>query len=221
MEARKQLEEESSRIDALAESKVSMTKRVLKERFEASIERQNETHKSKMHKLEKVYRKKTHILYTLTYGSTFYGYLATAFTAVNSPRFSSDLIAVCGFSTNFFTALWKNALLLASEIWELNKEIPYDYIDVLIPGLLAVLGFVVIFGGVSGLICFGLYEAGKFYKENLTDEMGMMVTLVSLAFLVWFADTLTFISWNLVVIFLLIQMIYGLIHIQINSKYRY
>ena len=220
-QAKTQLDEESARIDALAESKFSRTKTSLKRKYEEIAEEQNDSYKHRMKMLEHEYKTQTERLYGLTFGGILYSFLATIFTAINSPRFSDDILDVCKFIGGFFSALWENASLPASAAWSLNEKIPFAVIDVIIPGLLAVLGFLAIFLGVLALVGFGLYKAGKFYTDHFADSLSVLVALLSLATLVWFADYLSFITWNLIVVFIIIHAVYIIIRMMITSPERY
>ena len=220
-QAQKQIDEESARIDALAESKFSRTKTSLKRKYEEIAEEQNDSYKHRMKMLEREYKTQTERLYGLTFGGILYSFLATIFTAINSPRFSDDILDVCKFIGGFFSALWENASLPASAAWSLNEKIPFAVIDIIIPGLLAVLGFLAIFLGVLALVGFGLYKAGQFYADLFADSLSVLVALLSLALLVWFADYLSFITWNLIVVFIIIHAVYIIIRMMITSPERY
>lgn len=56
-QAQKQIDEESARIDALAESKFSRTKTSLKRKYEEITEEQNDSYKHRMKMLEREYTK--------------------------------------------------------------------------------------------------------------------------------------------------------------------
>ena len=171
--------------------------------------------------LEREYKTQTERLYGLTFGGILYSFLATILTAINSPRFSDDILSACRFIGGFFSVLWESASLLASSAWSLKEEIPYTVIDVIIPGLLAVLGFLVIFLGTLALVGFGLYKAGQFYADHFADILSVLVALLSLAMLAWFADCLSFITWNLIVVFIIIHAVYIIIRMMITSPERY
>ena len=220
-EARRLLAEEYTRIDNLAEAKVSSTKSSLKRKYEENAKKQMDSHESRMKTLESEYKAKTDCLYGLTFGGILYSFLATIFTAVHSPRFLEDILAVCRFIGEFISVLWQNASVLALAGWSLKEKIPYDVIDVIVPGLLAILGFLAIFLGVLALIGFGLYKVGKFYADFFADSLSALVALLSLALLVWFADSLSFITWNLIVVFIVIHAIYVFIRMLLTSSNRY
>lgn len=220
-QAQKQIDEESARIDALAESKVSHTKSSLKRKYEEKAENQKDSHERRMKKLESEYKSKTDRLYGLTFGGILYSFLATVFTGIKSPRFSEDILAVCKFIGDFFSTLWENASVLASAAWSLNEKIPYAVIDVIVPGLLAILVFLSIFLGVLALIGFGIYKVGKIYADFFADSLSVLVALISLAVLVWFADNLSFITWNLIVVFIIIHAVYVSIRMLLTSSNSY
>ena len=168
-----------------------------------------------------LHKAKTDRLYGLTFGGILYSVLATIFTAINSPRFSDDILAVLKFIGVFFSVLWKNASLLASVAWSLNEKIPYIVIDVIVSGLLAILGFLAVFLGVLVLLGFVIYKVGKFYADFFADSLSILVALLSLALLVWFADYLSFITLNLVVVFIIIHAVYVIIRMLLTSSNSY
>lgn len=220
-EAQKQIAEESSRINSLAEFKVANTKADLQRKYKSASDKQQRAFDEKQRKLDDEYTNKTNTLYALTYGGTFYGFFTTLLTAINSPRFSADIVSALTFIVNFVYGVWENAVVLGSAGWSLNAVIPYPVVNVIVPGLLAVLGFIAVFGFVFGLLSFGIYQIAKFYTEFFADGLSILVALVSLALLVWFADILSFITWNLIIIFILIHVVYIFLRMVMTSANRY
>ena len=150
-----------------------------------------------------VYRGKEFRLYALTFGGLLYGFLSTIFTAVNSSRFFDDIITAGIFIGNCFSSLWENAVILFSLAWSLNEKISIPVLNVIVPGLLAVLGFLAVFGCTLAATGFAVYLICWLYGVYIADRLSVAVALVTLAILVWFADTLTFIPWNLLAVFLI------------------
>ena len=171
-----------------------------------------------MEKLENKYRGKEFRLYSLTIGGILYGFLATIFTAVNSPRFSSDAIAAGKFIWDYIIMLWETATAIFSLAWSLNEKIPVSILNVVVPGILAVLGFLVIFVGELAVTGFIIYLICGLYGVFIADRLSAAVALVSLALLVWFADSLTFIPWNMIVVFLITHAVYVLTRLLSSSK---
>ena len=216
-----QINEEAARIASLAESKVSGTIASLRKKYDTEASEQKYAHDRKMRQLEIDYKGKTNRLYGMTFGGMLYSFFATFFTAINSPRLSGDIIAACKFVGGFFSGLFENAYLLSLDAWSLNEKIPYKVIDVLIPGLLVILGFLAIPLGVLVLLGFGLYKFGAFYAKFFADSWSVLVALISLILIVWFADYLTFIPWNLIVVFIIIHAVYIIIRMILTSPDRY
>ena len=67
----------------------------------------------------------------------------------------------------------------------------------------------------------GLYKFGAFYAVFFTDSRSVLVVLITLILIVWFADYLTFIPWNLIVVFIIIHAVYIIIRMMLTSPDRY
>lgn len=220
-QARKVINEEAAYIDELAENKLSELKTNLKRKNEEKTEKQNEAYERKKRKLESEYKIKTDSLYLLTFGGILYSIIVTILTGLNSPRFSRDISAVFKLIAEIGSFLWELSLMLASSAWSIKEMIPYTFIDVLVPILLIIVGFLVIFGGGITFLGAGLFNIGKFCAEFYVDDIGIFVSLVSLALIIWFADLLPFITWNLVLVFLIINFAYVIIRILLTSPNKY
>ena len=201
------IHQENSRIDGLAEQKIADIKEQMIEAHE-KMETQNNT----------LYRCKVSALYIVTVFGVLYSVLFTILTAVKSPRFLGDIVSAFSFIADFITGLWKNACSLASAAWSLHETIPYDVINVIIPGVLAGLGFVAVFGGILGWIGFLIYKIIRFYKDHFADSISLLVALIPLALLVCLADYLTFIPLNLLLIYLIIHGIYIIIRMLVSKR---
>ncbi len=212
-QAKKQIDEESSRINALAEAKIASTKSKLNQKYEEDAWKQKSIHERKIKALETEYKKKTGLFFSLLVVSVYYSIIATLFTAVNSPRFFADINDVCKLIGGFFSGLFTIASGLASAAWSLHDAIPYPVVNAIFPGILAALGFIIIFFGILALIGFGLYKVSRLYVKNFGDILSVTIALSSLVVLVWFADHLSFIKWNLILVFIIIHVIYVVIRL--------
>ncbi len=67
----------------------------------------------------------------------------------------------------------------------------------------------------------GLCKFGAFYAKFFADSWSVLVALISLSLIVWFADYLTFIPWNLIVVFIIIHAVYIIIRMMLTSPDRY
>ena len=217
IKAEKQIKEESSRINSLADSKIAALKDHLMKEYHTKMEEQQYNYTQRMRKLDTEYRVKSNSLHSLIIGSSLYGLFVTLLTALKSPRCCQDIEEAYTFIYDFFSDILEKSIILALYGWSIKESIPYDVINVLVPGLLAVLGFIFL-PAILLLVLFGIYKLGKIYKENFADLISVLVALASLAVLVWFADQLSFISWNLVIVFLLIHLMYLIVRILLDSN---
>ena len=202
--AQNQINEESARIDALAEAKINKTKLDLRQQYSEKARKQTNDYDKRKEQLEKKYRDKLDSLYSLTFGGVIYGLLVTILTAITSARFSADFQEMCKYIGSCFSDLWGNALAFASVIWPLNEMIPFKIFAVIISGLLASLGFIIIFIGELVLLALLIIIIAKFYAPLFTNRLGLIVIMLTFALLVWFADYLNFISLNLFLLFMFI-----------------
>ena len=168
-------------------------------------------------KAENEYREKRNAVYGVIMGSLLYGFFATTLTACNSPRFIKD------FSV-FLDVMWQLAagpVLLAVEAcemtWTVKDMIPYPVLDVIVAVILVVLIFALITGLIYGLTGFIFYKAAKIYHEEFWDLTSGIVALVTMGILVWFADMLSWITWNLILVWLLIHGGYILIRMMVTN----
>ena len=96
--------------------------------------------------------------------------------------------------------------------------IPYQILGVLTAALLVILAFVLITGLIYGIVGFVVFETVRFYHTEFWDLASAVVALESLGILVWSADRLTWLTWNLVLVWLLIHSAYILIRMMISAS---
>lgn len=217
-EAEAALSNELLLIDNSAEEKIKKTKQSLKTKYENIVEKHNREHSTRIHELEKDYSAKTNRLSAMIFCSISYGIIVTVFTASNSTRFSNDVSSMFNFIINALIKLWDEAIVWVASAWSLKNNIPYSIINVLIPGILAILAFLIVFVGVILLIILTVFIIGSLYAKYFGDTLSAVVALVSLAIIIWFADSLAFISWNLIVVYILIQIIYVIARILLTPS---
>jgi len=172
----------------------------------------------KTEEVENEYEKKRNAIYGVTVGSLLYGFFATILTACNSVRIEKDASA-------FVTILWRLisgpvplAIEACKTIWKVRDMIPYQILGVLTAALLVILAFVLITGLIYGIVGFVVFETVRFYHTEFWDLASAVVALESLGILVWSADRLTWLTWNLVLVWLLIHSAYILIRMMISAS---
>lgn len=137
-----------------------------------------------------------------------YGVLTTLFRGVQSDRFMNDVTVFMNWIWNYIYSRFMQIYELAVSAWRINEDIPYPVIDVLFGGLLAGIIFVFLFAifyiipaGSIGLLTY-------LYVSRIGDLLSASVALAAFAVIVYFADNMTAITWNLVLIWFLVQGIY-------------
>ncbi len=176
--------------------------------FTAQLE--SEYEQTKKHLVDEYLFKKA-CIYTTTLGALLYGLFITILQACFSERFSNDFIIFLSKTWAVIEGIFQFGIDLASCAWTIRHIINCAYLDVIIAGLLTLVVFVCVVGFLYGCIAYGFYKIWQFYAAEFTDLTSLIVALMSAAVLVWFADSLSFVPWNMVVIWLTIHGIYLLI----------
>ena len=214
---KQQNEELQQKADA-ASAKASSVKEDCCKKIAAEKNRLKQKYNEKSHELEENYSLKTALSYTITVISVLINALFFLFWGIKSERFSSDTKDALSLIGGLLSKVWDGAVYLASAAWSINEDHPYHVINIIIPGLLAAIGFVVFIGVITYLTGYIIYTGVKSYAEQFGDWLSAFVILVPLVILIMFADDLTFISWNLVLIYLIIQGIYLVLRLYFGEK---
>lgn len=144
-----------------------------------------------------------------------YAFMVTFFYAWHSERCISDLQAFCG-------TLWKGVLLyaetlktLATSLSDVSTGIPQEIIAFVVHWLL--FAVVVLLGAAIPLaaLFFGGKWVVKVYRHYCFDELSVLVALVSIAILVFFADIMPI---NGVLIFVISHVLYIAVRWYIAEK---
>ncbi len=194
--------------------KVSEEAKRITEKSRAAAEQE---YRTKAAKVESKYEAQRNAVYAVTMGSLLYGVFATLLTACNSDRFTADTAAFASGVWEMLTGPVWMALEACKAAWGVKDRIPYQGFDILAAGGLTMIVFLLITGLIYGLTGYVVYEAVKFYHAEFWDLVSGVVALVSMGILVWFADALSFVSWNLILVWLLIHGIYVLIRMKISA----
>ena len=185
---------------------------------EKSFKALEKDYNQKVSIIEKSYQSKINKISVFTLSALLYGLVTTIFTACKSSRIVEDFIQLLAIVWSCVSGIFKFAIKGTEYAWSINKLIPYKYFNAVIGGFLAVTVFCLITGVLYGLICFLLFKGCRLFKEKFFDIQSLIVVLISSSFLVWFADYLLFIEWNLVFIWLLVQVAYITIRVIKTNK---
>lgn len=175
-------------------------------------------YRNKIAEAKHSYKRKTAAVYSLTCGALIYSFLATMLTACNSKRCISDIAQFAEFLYKLLVTPIKFAIESAEYAWTVKKLIPYSGLDVITAAILSGIVFLIIIGITYGIFGYCIYCLGKFYYKEFTDIISGSVALVSMALLVWFADNLTIITWNIIAVWFLIHGLYMIIRMYITTS---
>lgn len=177
-----------------------------------------EAYRRRVMKAENRYREKRDAVYAITTGSLLYSFLATFLTACNSTRFKKDAAASASFIWDMLTGSVQVVLKACKTVWRVKEFIPYQVIGSTVAVILVSMVFALIIGLIYGATGWLLYEAVRFYRKEFLDLVSGVVALVSMGLLVWFGDQLLWISWNLILVWLLIHGSYILLRMLISGS---
>lgn len=91
---------------------------------------------------------------------------------------------------------------------DLHTQIQVPVLQVIAFAILVALSCLAVIGLVVGLCGFIGYKFVCFCKEHFADRLSVYEAITELTVIVWFADGLTFVKLNLVIVLAAIHMIY-------------
>ena len=113
-----------------------------------------------------------------------------------------------------FSLAWS----LATAAWSLNEQITVPVIRQILPAVLAVAGFASLLALVFGILGFVSYKLVGFYREHFADSISVYIAVTELVVLVWFADMMSAVKLNLIVIFIAVHFVYIFIRMVVTRE---
>lgn len=196
------------RISVLADERIADTKRRLEREYSFKIDLEQGRYLTLKKECEERYEHKAAADAAFEWGSLLYAILATIFTGMKSDRFSQDVIEALTAIGKFFIGLGEIAWSLGRAAWRLHTLIRVPVLQVIIPAILAALSFAAVIGLVVGFFGFIGYKFVCFYKEHFADHLSVYEAITELTVIVWFADKLSFVKLNLVIVLIAIHLIF-------------
>lgn len=183
-----------------------------------SYQKAKEKYKKASDKLEHRYMAKIAGIHAVLTGFAGYSLITTLFAAIRSKSFLNDFIA-------FFKVVWNMVahvaalfLFVSRYAAQAGKKIPNEAAANILYWLIFIIVTATVFVGAVIGLCFIFIKIKNFYQENCGDVLSVMVTTLCMALLVYFGDWIRdLVSVNLIVIFLLIQVVYVAVRCYINA----
>lgn len=115
--------------------------------------------------------------------------------------------------------IWENLLIGANTASNICDMIPNESVAMILSWGVRVLMIIVVSVVLIGGIIWGAYKLFRFYQLNFADRLSVIVSLISFSLLVWFGDYMgEIIDWNLVCVFLIVQVVYITLRIYFKSR---
>ena len=112
--------------------------------------------------------------------------------------------------------IWANA------VSDVCNKIPNEIVAVVLGWTAKVLFIILIFALIIGGIGWIIYKLVELYKSRFADRLSVVISLITFSLLVWFGDSIgALVKWNLVLVFLLIQVAYIITRMYVEKRRSY
>ena len=171
----------------------------------AELEMQKE-YDAKVEKIKQEYDSKKYAIYAVTIGAIIYGFVVTVLKLLSSERMRNDIFVIFKNIYTFFREAVEANFYIISDAWSLTNHQDNRAGWITLAVFLIILVIVIqlaIAAVVSGAVLVFIFWA---YSDGKFDFPMVITMLVSMILIVWVADRLTFVGWNLVVVWILFQV---------------
>ena len=172
----------------------------------AELEMQKE-YDIKVASIKDEYEQKKSAIYGVTLAGIIYGFVVTVLKLLSSDRMRNDIAVIFKNVYTFFREVIDTNSDIISDTWSLTNHQDNRAGWILLAVLLIILVIViqlVIAAAVSSAVLVFIFWA---YSDGKFDFPMVITMLVSMILIVWVADKITFMSLNLVIIWLSMQFI--------------
>ena len=152
------------------------------------------------------YEQKKNAIYAVTLAAIIYGFVETLLKLLSSGRMRNDIAVIVKNIYTFFREVVEANSGIISDAWSLTKHQDNRAGWIILVVLIIVLVLAIqlaIAAAVSGAVIVFIFWA---YSDGKFDFPMVITMLVSMILIVWVADRLTFVGWNLVVVWILFQV---------------
>ena len=217
-EAQKKADEEDKRITDLAGKMAYENLAGIDRLYHEDRDRLHSEYKHKKQECEEKYRRRRQEDKAFTWGVLLFASLDLILRAIQSARFSHDLLQALTFIGSFIAGMFGAAWSLATAAWSLNEQITIPVIRQVLPAVLAATGFASLLALVFGALGFVGYKLVEFYREHFADSISVYIAVTELVILVWFADMMSAVKLNLTFVFIAIHFVYIFIRMVVTRE---
>ena len=172
----------------------------------AELEMQKE-YDIKVASIKDEYEQKKSAIYGVTLAAIIYGFVVTVLKLLSSDRMRNDIAVIFNNVYTFFREVVEANSEIIGDAWSLTNHQDNRACWILLAVFLIILVIVIqlaIAAVVSGAVLVFIFWA---YSDGKFDFPMVITMLVSMILIVWVADKITFMSLNLVIIWLSMQFI--------------
>ena len=165
------------------------------------------------------YEKKKSAIYDVTIAAIIYGFVVTLLKLLSSVRMRNDIAVIFKNIYTFFREVVEANSDIISDAWSLTNHQDNRAAWIMLAVFLVILVLAIqlaIAAAVSGAVLVFIFWA---YNDGKFDFPMVITMLVSMILIVWVADKLTFMSLNMVIIWLSMQFIVIIIRKLVESYY--
>lgn len=178
--------------------------------------------RKKEKELRNSYELKEYELYALTFGGLLYSFFVTILTIMITEHFKEDFKAVIEFACSVCFVIWDNVLIWANAVSDVCNKISNGNVAVVLGWIAKVLFIILLLTLIIGAIGWIIYKLAELYKSRFADRISVVVSLTTFSLLVWFGDYIEdLVKWNLVLVFLLIQVAYVITRMYVEKRRSY
>ena len=217
-DAQKKADEEDKRITDLAGKMAYENLAGIDRLYRKDRDRLHSEYELKKQECEDRYNRRRQEDEAFTWGVLLFASLNLIFRAIQSARFSHDLLQALSFIGGFITGVFSIAWSLGAAAWNLNEQIAIPVIRQILPAVLAVAGFAGLSAFVFGGLGFIGYKLVGFYREHFADSISVYIAVTELVVLVWFADMMSAVKLNLTFVFIAVHFVYVFIRMVVTRE---
>lgn len=165
------------------------------------------------------YEQKKNAIYAVTLAAIIYGFVVTLLKILSSGRMRNDITVIFKHIYTFFREVVEANSDIISDAWSLTNHQDNRAGWIMLAVFLVILVLAIqlaIAAAVSGAVLVFIFWA---YNDGKFDFPMVITMLVSMILIVWVADKLTFMSLNMVILWMSMQFVVIVIRKLVESYY--
>lgn len=152
------------------------------------------------------YEKKKYAIYDVTIAAIIYGFVVTILRLLSSERMRNDIAVIFKNIYTFCREVIEANSDIISDTWTLTNHQDNRAGWIILAVFIIILVIAIQLAIAVAVLCAALVFIFWAHSDGKFDFSMIITMLVSMILIVWFADILTFVGWNMIAIWFLIQV---------------